>query len=67
MTVLNEMDRFHLVLDVIERCQLDSEAAHALKNDMEMELVEHRNYINEHGVDMPEIVNWRWPNVELSD
>lgn len=65
MTVLNEMDRFHLVMDVIERCELDSGAAQTLKNEMEMKLVEHRNYINEHGVDMPEIVNWHWPEARV--
>lgn len=60
MTVLNDLDRFHLVIDVINRLALASEGARQLKQLMEMKLIEHRNYINIHGVDMPEIRNWRW-------
>ena len=60
MTVLNEMDRFHLVLDVIERVGLTSDKATQLKHLMEDKLNQHRDYINEHGIDMPEIVDWRW-------
>lgn len=60
MTVLNELDRFHLVMDVIDRLALASDDAQALKQLMEIKLIEHRNYINIHGVDMPEIRNWKW-------
>ena len=60
MTVLNDMDRFHLVIDVINRVKLDGEAARQLKEAMEMKLIEHTNYINEHGVDMPEVRDWKW-------
>lgn len=60
MTVLNSLDRFHLVLDVIFRLKLQSTEAMMLKELMEKKLVEHRNYITEHGIDMPEIRNWRW-------
>jgi len=60
MTVKNDMDRFHLVMDVIERVQLTSDAALLLKETMEKKLIEHTNYINEHGIDMPEIRDWRW-------
>ena len=60
MTVLNEMDRFHLVMDVIDRLPKIGAAEAALKEAMEIKLVEHRNYIKEHGVDMPEIRNWKW-------
>jgi xylulose-5-phosphate/fructose-6-phosphate phosphoketolase len=60
MTVLNDLDRFHLVIDVINRLKLIREEAQALKQLMEMKLIEHRNYINIHGVDMPEVRNWRW-------
>ncbi len=60
MTVLNEMDRFHLVQDVVERLpQLGSRYAY-LKQEMEDKLIEHRCYINEHGEDMPEILHWKW-------
>lgn len=60
MTVRNDMDRFHLVLDAIKRANLQSPEAVALKNLMEMKLVEHGNYIVEHGIDMPEVLNWHW-------
>jgi len=60
MTVLNNLDRFDLVIDVIGRLGLVDEKAQALKQLMEMKLIEHRNYINIHGVDMPEIRDWKW-------
>ena len=57
MAVLNEMDRFHLVLDVIDRLpQLGVEGV-KLKKLVQNKLVEHKNYIDEHGLDMPEILN----------
>ena len=61
MTVVNDMDRFHLVLDVIERLpKLQNKFAH-LAQEMKDKLVAHRNYINEQGEDMPEVKNWQWP------
>jgi xylulose-5-phosphate/fructose-6-phosphate phosphoketolase len=60
MTVLNNMDRFHLVIDVIDRANVEGEAAQQLKETMEKKLIEHTNYINIHGIDMPEVRNWKW-------
>lgn len=60
MTVLNNLDRFHLVIDVIDRLALTSEEARTLRQLMETKLLEHRNYINVHGIDMPEVRNWKW-------
>ncbi len=61
MTVLNDLDRFHLVQDVIERLpQLAGRGDH-LKQQMRDKLVAHRLYINEHGIDMPEVRDWKWP------
>lgn len=60
MTVRNDMDRFHLVLDVINRVGLEGEAAQSLKTSMEEKLIEHKNYIIENGIDMPEVLNWVW-------
>jgi xylulose-5-phosphate/fructose-6-phosphate phosphoketolase len=60
MTVLNDLDRFDLVIDVIDRLNLMDEKALVLKQLMETKLIEHRNYINVHGVDMPEVREWRW-------
>lgn len=60
MTVRNDLDRFDLVIDVIDRLKLESEVAAKLKEAMEKKLIEHTHYINKHGVDMPEIQNWEW-------
>lgn len=60
MTVLNQMDRYNLVIDVIKRLELKSSSANKLKIKMEKKLIEHHNYILEHGIDMPEIRNWQW-------
>jgi len=60
MTVLNQLDRFDLVLDVIDRLpQLDDKGAY-LKEEMKNKLIEHTNYIYKNGMDMPEILNWKW-------
>lgn len=61
MVVRNDLDRFHLVCDVIGRVpQLGYPAAH-IKQAMRDRLVDHRQYITRHGLDMPEISNWCWP------
>jgi xylulose-5-phosphate/fructose-6-phosphate phosphoketolase len=60
ITVMNDLDRFHLVGDVIDRLpQLGARAAYA-KQSLGEKLIEHRQYISEHGDDLPEIRNWRW-------
>jgi xylulose-5-phosphate/fructose-6-phosphate phosphoketolase len=62
MVVMNDLDRFHLVADVIERVPaLGPRAAYA-KQAIRDKLLEHRQYINKHGEDMPEIRNWKWGN-----
>jgi xylulose-5-phosphate/fructose-6-phosphate phosphoketolase len=61
MTVLNDLDRFHLVIDVIDRVPgLATRYAH-VKQDMRDKLVEHRQYVCEFGDDMPAIRDWVWP------
>lgn len=60
MTVLNSLDRYHLVKDVIHRLELQTPEALSLQEEMEKKLVEHHNYIIEHGVDMPDVRNWKW-------
>ena len=60
MAVLNDLDRFHLVSDTIDRLpQLGSRAGY-IKQAMRDKLIEHTQYIREVGEDMPEILNWRW-------
>lgn len=60
MVVLNDLDRFHLVADVIERVpSLRPRAAYA-KQAIRDKLLEHKQYIVRHGQDMPQIRNWRW-------
>ena len=60
MTVRNDMDRFHLVIDVIERAGVQGAAAAQLKEAMQKKLIDHAAYIQIHGVDMPEVQNWQW-------
>jgi len=60
MTVLNDLDRFHLVMDTIDRLPQTGAAGTRLQERLEAKLVEHKRYIREHGQDMPEIRNWRW-------
>ncbi|QDS93972.1 Xylulose-5-phosphate phosphoketolase [Roseimaritima multifibrata] len=60
MTVLNELDRFHIVMDTIDRLPQTGEIGQALKRLMAEKLVQHREYICKNGQDMPEIRNWRW-------
>ena len=60
MTVLNDMDRFHLVMDVVDRVPRAGERGVYLKQKLADKLIEHRQYIGEHGEDMPEIRGWQW-------
>ncbi len=60
MVVMNELDRFHLVADVIDRVpELGPRAAY-VKQAMRDKLIEHKQYIEEHGEDLPEIRDWQW-------
>jgi len=60
MVVLNDLDRFHLVEDVIDRLpQLGSRAAY-FKQAIHEKLIEHKQYIDRNGQDLPEIRNWKW-------
>jgi xylulose-5-phosphate/fructose-6-phosphate phosphoketolase len=60
MVVLNDLDRFHLVMDVIDRVlELGPRAAYA-KQALRDKLIDHKNYVCKHGDDMPDIAEWRW-------
>ena len=60
MVVLNDLDRFHMVMDVIDRLpQLSARAAY-LKQALRDKLIEHKEYVCRHGDDLPDIAGWRW-------
>ncbi|MGZ8191047.1 MAG: phosphoketolase family protein [Methylococcaceae bacterium] len=61
MVVMNDMDRFHLAADVIDRIPRLSNNAVYLKQYIRDKLIDHKQYIYKHGEDMPEIQNWQWP------
>jgi xylulose-5-phosphate/fructose-6-phosphate phosphoketolase len=61
LAILNQVDRFNLVIDVIDRVpRLQTKAAH-LKERMKNEIILNLAYAREHGTDRPEFVNWVWP------
>ncbi len=60
MRVLNDLDRFHLVMDAIDRLPQTGANGLALKEKLQAKLIEHKRYIDENGEDMPEIKNWKW-------
>jgi len=61
MTVLNDLDRFHLAGDVVDRVPKLQKTGGHFKQFLRNKLVEHKQYIREHGDDMPEIRDWTWP------
>lgn len=60
MTVLNDLDRFHLVMDTIDRLPQTGDKGIRLKQQLKEKLIERKQYIDRHGEDMPEIRNWKW-------
>ncbi|WP_243789055.1 phosphoketolase [Saccharopolyspora gloriosae] len=60
MCVLNEIDRFHLAIDVIDRVPGLGENAVYAREELTGKLIEHRRYVTTHGEDMPEIRDWKW-------
>ncbi len=62
MLVRNEMDRFHLVADVLDRVSVAGPESERLRQLVDDRLAAHGDYITRHGIDMPEIRAWRWPH-----
>ena len=60
MTVLNDLDRFHLVIDTIDRVPQTGDKGIYFKQQLKDTLVEHKRYIDQYGQDLPEIRNWKW-------
>jgi xylulose-5-phosphate/fructose-6-phosphate phosphoketolase len=60
MTVLNELDRFHLVLNALDNLPQAGEKGLQLIKKLKEKLIEHKQYIDIHGQDLPEIRNWKW-------
>ncbi len=61
MTVLNDLDRFHLVIDAIDRLPQTGSQGVYLKQQLKDKLIEHKLYIDKYGEDLPEIRDWIWP------
>ena len=66
MAVLNDLDRFHLVIDVIDRVPKMGYKAAYIKQSVRDKLIEHKEYITKYGQDMPEILNWKWGKGHVS-
>lgn len=61
LAIQNQVDRFNLVIDVIDRVPKLGSAAAYVRERMKNEIIESCNYAHENGMDKPEIVNWKWP------
>ena len=61
MVVLNDLDRFDLVADVIDRVPKLRAAAAYAKEIIRNKLLEHKQYIRKYGEDLPEVRDWKWP------
>jgi xylulose-5-phosphate/fructose-6-phosphate phosphoketolase len=66
MTVLNDLDRFHLVIDSVNRLPQTGSPGVYLQQQLRDKLIEHKRYIERYGQDMPEIRNWAWPEYPAS-
>ena len=60
MRVRNKIDRFDLMLKIVRHLDLDKKTKAKIEKDMQEKLLQHREYINEHGVDMSEVADWNW-------
>jgi xylulose-5-phosphate/fructose-6-phosphate phosphoketolase len=61
MVVMNDLDRYHLVMDVIDRVPALGSRAVQLRQEMMDQRTRHRNWVREHGEDLAEIRDWTWP------
>lgn len=61
LAISNQIDRFNLVIDVIDRVEKLGSAAAYVRERMRNAIIEYRTYAYDHGIDKPDIVNWKWP------
>lgn len=61
MVVLNDLDRFHLVLDAVERIPRLEKIRGYIREMVQGKIIDHKEYIQKYGEDLPEIQNWKWP------
>lgn len=66
MTVMNELDRFHLAQEAIQRIPSLADKADAILDDLAEKIAEHHRYVREYGEDLPEVQNWKWPSQQGS-
>ena len=64
MCVMNQIDRFNLAMDVIDRVQRLQATSGSARETLKNKLIEHRIYVRSHGEDMPEIRDWQWTPAE---
>jgi xylulose-5-phosphate/fructose-6-phosphate phosphoketolase len=61
MVVRNDLDRYHLTLDAIDRLPEQPKNVAYIKEDLRDKLIEHRQYVTKYGDDLPAVKEWRWP------
>jgi xylulose-5-phosphate/fructose-6-phosphate phosphoketolase len=61
MVVRNDLDRYHLTLDAIDRLPEQPKNVAYIKQDLRDKLIEHRQYVTKYGDDLPAVKEWRWP------
>ena len=64
MCVMNDIDRYSLVCDALDRVPRLGHAAVYVRHAMRDKHIEHKQYVHEHGIDMPEVLEWTWPTAE---
>ncbi|MGQ5720668.1 phosphoketolase family protein [Pseudochrobactrum asaccharolyticum] len=62
MAVMNELDRYHLAIEALKRLPLAADIAEPLIASLNEKLQKHHDYVREHGEDMPEVRDWKWPH-----
>ena len=67
MRVRNKVDRWHLAMDILQKVQPNAQETKIIVEKLNETLVQHKTYIEEYGIDMPEILNWKWNAKETEE